>query len=515
MVETRTEKSVRNAKVALIFYLVQILLGFFSRKAFFDYLGSEILGLNTTVANLLGFLNLAELGIGTSVGYFLYKPLFEKDHEKINEIVSLQGWLYRKIAYFMLGVSAILMVFFPLIFAKSPLSLWYSYSTFGVLLFSSMLGYFFNYRQIVLNADQKGYKIQIVVQGFVVVKTIIQILGITYSAFPYVFWIVVELLSAVITSFLLHRLLKKEYSWLKGNVACGKSYLKKYPEVLKKTKQAFFHKMGGVILSQSSHLVIYAFTSLSIVALYGNYLLIVSKVGALMGAIFNSTGAAVGNLVASNDRKRIIDVFWELSDSRMCISTICILCLFYLTNPLITLWLGANYCLGKDFLLLFIILTSISMLRTTVDSYIYAYGLFQDVWAPVLEAVLNLGLSICLGYFWSLNGIVLGIILSQMIIILIWKPYFLFVKGIEVEASKYFVPTIFRYAGIFFLFVVTYFIFDYLQIETISNLKQLIISSLYVFLICTVLTFGVFYLLFHGTRDFVSRLVTMFKRNNS
>ena len=47
MVETRTEKSVRNAKVALIFYLVQILLGFFSRKAFFDYLGSEILGLNT------------------------------------------------------------------------------------------------------------------------------------------------------------------------------------------------------------------------------------------------------------------------------------------------------------------------------------------------------------------------------------------------------------------------------------------------------------------------------------
>lgn len=158
----------------------------------------------------------------------------------------------------------------------------------------------------------------------------------------------------------------------------------------------------------------------------------------------------LGNLVASNDRKRIIDVFWELSDSRMCISTICILCLFYLTNPLITLWLGANYCLGKDFLLLFIILTSISMLRTTVDSYIYAYGLFQDVWAPVLEAVLNLGLSICLGYFWSLNGIVLGIILSQMIIILIWKPYFLFVKGIEVEASKYFVPTIFRYAGIFF-----------------------------------------------------------------
>ena len=132
-----------------------------------------------------------------------------------------------------------------------------------------------------------------------------------------------------------------------------------------------------------------------------------------------------------------------------------------------------------------------------------------------MGAILNLGLSVCLGYFWSLNGIVLGIIFSQIIIILIWKPYFLFVKGMKVEASKYFVPTMFRYTAIFFLFVVTYFIFDYLQVDTISNLKQLIISSSYVLLICTVLTFSVFYLLFHGTRDFVSRLIIMFKRNNS
>ena len=52
MNESRTSKSIKNAQASLIYYFIQLLLGFFSRKVFFDYLGSEILGLNTTAANL-------------------------------------------------------------------------------------------------------------------------------------------------------------------------------------------------------------------------------------------------------------------------------------------------------------------------------------------------------------------------------------------------------------------------------------------------------------------------------
>lgn len=38
-------------------YFVNLVLQFFSRKIFLDYLGTEILGLNTTATNLLQFLN--------------------------------------------------------------------------------------------------------------------------------------------------------------------------------------------------------------------------------------------------------------------------------------------------------------------------------------------------------------------------------------------------------------------------------------------------------------------------
>ena len=145
---SRTAKSLQNIKVAFAFYLINLILQFFSRKIFLDYLGSEVLGLNTTTQNLLGFLNLAELGIGSAVAYNLYKPLFDNNRQAINDIVSIQGWLYRRIAYIVIAGSVILMCFFPWIFAKAQVPLWYTYGSFIALLASALLGYFVNYRQI-------------------------------------------------------------------------------------------------------------------------------------------------------------------------------------------------------------------------------------------------------------------------------------------------------------------------------------------------------------------------------
>ena len=157
---SRTWNSIRNSTVALLLQFVSLLVGFFSRKIFLDYLGPELLGLNSTASSLLGFLNIAELGIGTAISVTLYKPIFQKDRETIKEVVALQGWLYKRVAGFIIAGSAVLMCFFPRIFAKMDLPLWYAYATYVVFLYSSLLGYFVNYKQILLSADQKEYKIQ-------------------------------------------------------------------------------------------------------------------------------------------------------------------------------------------------------------------------------------------------------------------------------------------------------------------------------------------------------------------
>ena len=48
--DSRTSKSIKNSSVALVFYFINLILQFFSRKLFLDYLGAEVLGLNTTIS---------------------------------------------------------------------------------------------------------------------------------------------------------------------------------------------------------------------------------------------------------------------------------------------------------------------------------------------------------------------------------------------------------------------------------------------------------------------------------
>ncbi|QWP30285.1 hypothetical protein J5W80_05480 [Akkermansia muciniphila] len=63
-----------------------LLISFFSRKIFLNCLGADFVGLTGTLMSLLNFLNLAELGISTAIGYVLYKPIFEHDETRIMKL---------------------------------------------------------------------------------------------------------------------------------------------------------------------------------------------------------------------------------------------------------------------------------------------------------------------------------------------------------------------------------------------------------------------------------------------
>ncbi len=108
-----------------------------------------MLGLNTTATNLLQFLNLAELGIGAAIACTLYRPPARRRPQAVGEIVSLQGWMYRRIAWCVLGGGVLLMGLFPWIFAKMALP-----AVVRLRLVRraarkrALLSYFVNYRQV-------------------------------------------------------------------------------------------------------------------------------------------------------------------------------------------------------------------------------------------------------------------------------------------------------------------------------------------------------------------------------
>ncbi len=436
--ESRVKKTLLNARVNLIFYFLTLVLSFFSRKVFLDSLGIDFVGLTGTIHNLLGFLNLAELGISSAIGYLLYKPLFDHDDTKINEIISVMGYLYRWIGLIILGTGCILALFLPLIFPESetgfhlPL-IYFAYFSF---LGSSLIGYFINYRQNILGADQRNYVVTAYFQTANIVKTIIQMI-LAYYTQNYYLWVTIEFVFSIIYSIILNWKINQTYPWLKTEVKLGRKLFKKYPEVMVKTKQLFIHKISSFVQFQTTPFLIYAFVSLKTVALYGNYNIITDKVSQLIGNFLGSTDAGVGNLIAEGNKSKIKSVFWELIAIRYYVAGIVVFLIYMLMNPFISLWLGNRYILSNTVLILVLIRFFISQTRGATDQFLFGYGLFQDTWAPIAEAVIYITVAIVGGHTWGLPGILLGGCVSLLIIICGWKPYFLFKCGLELPQREY------------------------------------------------------------------------------
>ena len=425
-----------NARVNLIFYFLTLALSFFSRKIFLDTLGADFVGLTGTLQNLLGFLNLAELGIGSAIGYVLYKPLFDHDESKINEIISVFGYLYRWIGFIILGAGLILACFLPLIFPDTKFEMGIIFFAYFSFLVSSLIGYFANYKQTLLGADQKNYVVTAYFQTVTIIKTLIQMASAYYTG-SYYLWVVIELVFGIIYSFILNWKINQVYPWLRSEVRLGKQLFKKYPEVMKYTKQLFVQKISEVVRSQTLPIFIYAFSSLKIVAYYGNYTIIIDKLILLLGAVLGGVAASVGNLVAEGNKEKSLKVFWELISIRFYVSGIFMFATFCFLPSFISLWLGNEYILSNTILVILVINILIGLIRMGIEQFLFAYGLFYDIWAPLLCIVIFLASTISGGYLWGINGVLLGNSLSIVLIYLIWKPIFLFAKGFKKPISMY------------------------------------------------------------------------------
>lgn len=466
--------------------IANFILQFICRKVFLDHLGDEILGLNSTATNLLQFLNIAELGIGVAVGFSLYRPLFDNDRQRINEIIALQGHLYRRIGTIVTAGAIILSCFFPLIFKKMDLPLWYAYASFGVLLISSLLSYFVNYKEVLLTADQKDYKIMGSYRVCMMLRLIVQLFAVKYSDHPYLWWLILEGGFAIIAAIALNLVIRHTYPYLQRPPLSSRELRRMYPEIVTKIKQIFFHKISTFVLQQTSSLIIFAFSTLIIVTYYNNYMVIVTGLTLLLNALFNSIGAGVGNLVAEGDKTRIIKVFDELYAVRFFLSAGAAIMLFILAPHFISLWIGSKYLLPSSTLFIIVIIFFLNASRSSVDSYINAYGLFQDIWAPITEACLNLGLSVLFGWLWGLNGILSGAGISLILIVFIWKPYFLFRKGLREPVRIYWGIYLRNIAALVAACTVLWITLPFLHISQAADTKDFILLTLEVFAITAI-----------------------------
>ena len=507
----RVHKSFLNAEVNLIFYFLTLFLAFYSRKIFLDCLGAEFIGLTGTLGNILGYLNLAEFGITACIGFFLFKPLQANNRQEISEILSVLGFLYNRIGYAILAGGVIISLFFPFIFSKSVLGLGIIYFAYYSFLGSSLIGYFINYRQILLTADQKNYLVAIYFQSANILKIILQIF-LAYTYKNLYIWVGVEFLFGIIGCITLNWKINQEYPWLKINKRDGKWLLKKYPEILNKTKQVFIHKIKDFVLVKSDELFIFLFVSLKMVAYYGNYMIIVSKFISLFSAVTGSVGAGIGNLVAEGNKQNMMKVFWEFTTIQHTIAAILCFSLYHFIEPFIAHWLDAEYIMDHRILILLIIFIYITNSRNSVDSFNYAHGLYADVWSAWAELIINVSITIIGGLKWGIIGILLGKIVSLFAIVVLWKPYYLFTSGFHEPVSIYWQGVFRNYAisGVSF-FLATYII-HHIPINPYESLRDWILYAVVAMPIFLSIDISLTLLIAKGAKDSLHRIINIRKK---
>ena len=490
---SRIQKSIINAKVNVFFYVISVVLAFFSRKFFLDNLGTEFMGLSGTLGDMLNLMNITELGIGTAVGVTLYKPIFGNDRETINDIISVFGFLYTRVGAIIASAGIILSCFFPLIFKDAGLPLYLPYLLFFSMLYASLLGYFVNYRQIILSASQQNYVINIRYELAITIKVILQIF-VSFLPHGYIWWILLEALTITVYSFILNRAIYKYFPWLETSIARGKEKFKEYKSLWVKTKQVFVLKLSHLVLNSSTNVLIYAFANLTTVALYGNYNMLMSKVTSFFDGLFTGMEASVGNLIAEGDIKNILKVFDELLCVRYFMAALCSITLYFVASPFISVWLGEQFVMANNLIILLSLHFFIQQARITVDNFKNGYGLYGDVWAPVTEVILCVGLAILLGSRFGLVGILAGLVVSELLIKMIWKPYYLFSRGFRVSVLRHYCPLILRYV-VAILLTITGMIYITKFLQASICMSNWVLLLVYCVLVGC-MTFGLLFLLF-------------------
>jgi O-antigen/teichoic acid export membrane protein len=322
-----------------------------------------------------------------------------------------------------------------------------------------------------------------------------------------ILWILLELTTPFLYIFLLRKKIKKTYPWLNFKFKTTKEIRQRNKALLKKIKEISVHKFSSFITNGTDNIIIFTFINPATVAFVGNYQMIMNNIGALVSQVFIGTDASVGNLIAENDIKNINKVFWEMMALRFFFAGCASLLLYIGFDELITLWVGEKYLMSHNILLSLILIFFIMQIRRPVDNFQRGYGLYADIWAPIVQSILNLVTSIIFVIKLGVIGVFIGTIISQISIVLIWRPYYLFTYGFKIKSIKYW--TGFGLHTFYLLVACTiyYFLIDFLNLDSKSSLIYLIFKLIKVGAIFSSIYFFILFAFSKGFRDLFYRFL--------
>lgn len=408
----RIQNSLKNIYISIFTQIIIVFLGFVSRKVFLDTLGSEYLGVNGLLTNILSMLSLVEGGIGVSIVYNLYKPLAENDTDKIIALVQLYKKMYAILATIIFMLSIIMYTFLD-VFIKGETKVQFIGIVYFIFVLKNIISYLNAHKWSLINADQKGYVIAKYNLIFNIISIISKIIVLKITE-NYILFLLIELSIFIIQNIYNGKIVNDRYSYIKT-----KEKYKVDKEVkenlIVNVKALFLHNIGSWCVFGTDNLLVSSFIGLTTVGIYSNYTMIMGQLGSLLSPLLGGVGASVGNLIASESKEKSYEIFNIIYMINFWIYSFAVIFLYNLLEPFINWWLGTGLLLDKLTFIVLLINFYISGMRSCILTFKTKAGIFSaDKYVPLIESIINLGTSIILVKYLGLAGIFIGTTISTV-----------------------------------------------------------------------------------------------------
>jgi len=419
---SRSYNSSRNLIMSIVQKVVSILLTFVSRQIFLKVLTVEYLGINGLFVNILSMLSLADLGLATAMSYSFYKPLAEKDEYKLAALIGFYKKVYNIIAIVVATAGLALTPFLRHIINLEN-EIRYIEIYYLIALSNTVVSYLFVYKATIISADQNSsivtkYGVWIAISG-----TILQIITLL-TVGSYMLYSSVSILWTFAYNIMLSRKAGKLYPFIKRK---EKLRSEDKRDIFNNIKSIFIYKVSGVIYNGTDSIFISALISTAIVGKLDNYGLAVSNLSAIAFIIFTSLTPSIGNLIATESPEKRMQVFKIMQTASYWLAGFFCFCLFFLMDDFVILWLGREFIFDIATKVVILLNFYLTITLYPIIAFREATGIYQKTkYVMVAAAALKITLSVTLGIYFGLTGIISSTIISKLLTYAWYEPKVLF-----------------------------------------------------------------------------------------
>lgn len=438
----RTDHVVKNLKFAAVSEFLLAVLKFVSRRVFVFLLGKEYLGISGLFTDILSMLSLAELGFGISITYSLYRPVAIGDTELIKSLMALYRRAYNIIALIVLAAGLCLTPFLDFFVKEMPEGISQLSLIYVLNVVNASVSYIFAYKSTLLFVYQKKYIDSLIRTAVAIGATAAQI-GVLMLTGNYVYYLFIAIGATLLQNTVLSMKTDRLYPYLRER------QVKPLPaeilcDIRRNVGAMILHRIGAVAVFSTDNILISKFAGIAVTGLYSNYTMIRGFLNVMINALFNAITPALGNLNATESLEERRIAFRRLNFFSAWLFGWMSICLLWLFDSFICIWLSEDYLLPGPVVALIVVNFYINCMRIPVANIKSTMGLFWDErYKSIFEPPCNLIISIILAKRFGIFGILAGTLISMAALPFWIEPLGLYRHGLKESVRGYFL----RYLG--------------------------------------------------------------------